>query len=550
MVKRLSYSTVGFLVGALLLWSSSATAQTMEFGEEEAEETMGEEEEEGEGKEGAEGGEVSDKAREFLEEGKDLYKKEKYDEASLVFFRVVNQEEVSSPGAVPEARYQLGKTLIQMKLYQGALSQFSEIVDQGQSNPYYVPTLNGLLSLSEVIPAEPQLRENLASYADLFPDQVPNNYRDRYAYLTGRHFYSKMNVEQATRMFEAVKQGSKFYAKARYILGTTHVANYNAKPAVAAFKDVLRFLTTKEENSRLSDEEKKLKELTNLAMARVFYSTGDYETSLKYFDKINRGSPRWPQALFEESWAYFQIDRYNKALGNLHSLNSPFFQDSYFPEGPILAAVIYFYNCKYERVQNQLEEFEYRYEPLKDEMQAVLDGEGEGAEMYKWYRELKAGNVDYDEDVRRVVEAALEDKQVRAKFELVDLIDDEIEKIKSMPSSWKTSGLGQALMQEANLAQSFATEDAGSLARQRLNRRVEKLSDLINQKKEINFEIAKAKRGQLSAEIPSAQEIEANRKAPDEIDVGGEEMYWKFNGEYWRDELGHYYFNIGSQCQR
>ena len=34
--------------------------------------------------------------------------------------------------AVPEARYELGKTLYRMNLYQGALSQFGKIVETGQ----------------------------------------------------------------------------------------------------------------------------------------------------------------------------------------------------------------------------------------------------------------------------------------------------------------------------------------------------------------------------------------------------------------------------------
>jgi len=529
----------------------TGAAQTMEFGEEAAEETMEQGEESGKkGGEQVPEGEVSKEAKKFLDEGKNLYERGKYDQASLVFYKVVQQEGISSEAAIPEARYRLAKSLLEMKLYQGALSHFGEIVKAGESHPYFVPTLNGLLALADAIPAEPALRKHLAKYAGLFPSQVPEQKRDRYAYLTGRHFYSELNVEQASRMFNAVSKDSKFYTKSRYILGTTHVANYNAKPAVEAFKEALRYLKPIEEEGRLDEEQQKLLELTNLAMARVFYSTGDYETSLKYYDKVGRESVRWPKALFEESWAYFQIDRFNKALGNLHSLNSPFFRDSYFPEGPILAGVIYFYNCKYERVENQLDQFEFLYEPLRDDMQAVLDQNGTGAEMYDWYEKLRAGEVDFDADARRVIEASLDDRQVQAKFDLVRQVDDELEKIKSMPSSWKTSKLGQSLIEEANLARSFAQDDAGSVARQRLQRRLNELKDLINQKKKIKFEIARAKKGNLAQEIPTGEEIKANRRDPGEVEVSDKQMYWEFKGEYWRDELGHYVFNIGSACQR
>ena len=37
-------------------------------------------------------------------------------------------------------------------------------------------------------------------------------------------------------------------------------------------------------------------------------------------------------------------DNHEKALGNLHTLNSPFFKDEYVPEAGILEAVIFFAN--------------------------------------------------------------------------------------------------------------------------------------------------------------------------------------------------------------
>ena len=560
MMKRFAGGTVVAAI-VCLFGTQTVVAQTMEFGEDEAKDTMTFGEEEAKGEKGGKGKGKAAKnmkkapksgspAAQFIKEGQSLYKKKKYDEASLIFYKVINSEKISTEGAIPQARYELGKTLFRMNLYQGALSQFGKIVEAGEAHPYFVPTLNGLLSLSEVIGADPTLRQYLAKYASRFPQQVPEKYRDRYAYLVGRHFYSNLNVQKAVEMLNYVSRRSKFFAKSRYILGITHVANYAAKPAVQAFKDTLRFLTAKRESGELSNEEQKIFELTNMAMARVFYSTGDYGTSIKYYDKVDRGSARWAQALFESSWAFFQLDRYNKALGNLHSLNSPFFADSYFPEGPILAAVIYYYNCKYDRVRNQLEEFDYTYAPLKKDMQTILDKHQQPSQMFEWYKKLKKGNTKFSDRVYRIIKAAVDDRQVESSFKLVKLIEEEVQKIESMPGSWKGSALGQALKQEASLAQSFAVEDAGSLAQQRLKRRVRKLTDLVNQKKKILFEVSRGKISQTQQEIAAKQETKANTIDPGKLDVGEAKMYWKFNGEYWRDEIGHYVFNIGSKCKR
>jgi tetratricopeptide (TPR) repeat protein len=516
---------------------ASAVAQTMEFTEEEAEESQSPSSEETDGK-----------LAETMAEAVSLYDKEKYREASRLFYDVVQKGGETS--RAQEARFELGKTLYRMELYQGALAQFGRIVEAGEGHPYFIPTLRGLLSLMDVLSADPTLRKYLAAYVERFPREVPEEHRDRYAYFVGRYFYSELDVDRAVEMFDAVGRASPFFGEARYIKGITYVANYQAKPAVSAFKTVLRHLARQAGSDEgLDAEQRKLRELTHLAMARVFYSTGDYETSLKYYDRVDRESPRWPKALFEKSWAYFQTDDYNKALGNLHSLNSPFFVDAYFPEGPILSGLLYFYNCRYDQVRRELKNFERMYQDLRGEMQAVLDTHSDASAMFEWYGDVRAGEVDLPRRVYRILRAAVDDRQVQSAVELVDLAEQELAKIESMPKKWRDSPLGQTLMQEASLAQSFAIDEAGSLVRQRLQRHIRELDRLINEKKRILIEVAKAEKGAIEADIRAGQRVERDDQEA-ALKVTDEELYWTFRGEYWRDELGHYVFNVESQCKR
>jgi tetratricopeptide (TPR) repeat protein len=524
---------------------SVAGAQAMKFDKEQAEETMefGEEE-------AADQGGASDKAKKFLSEGKKLYKKGKYEQASLLLYRAIQEGGAKTGPVRSEATYQLARTLFHMNLHQGALTYFGQIASTGESHPYFVPSLKGLMSLAEVMPSEPTLQKHLSAYVGRFPDAVPKDQRDEYAYLTGRYFHEQLNVEQAVRMLKAVSRSSERWATSRYLLAITHVANYDAKPAAAAFKELLGYLLDRRQEGGLDEEGNKLLELAQLGLARVFYSTGSYDTSLKYYGRIQRNSTRWPQALFESSWAHFQVDQYNKALGNLHSLNSPFFADSYFPEGPILSAVIYFYNCKYDRVRDELDNFEYTYERLKEPMTSVLDEHQQATKMFNWHEKLRAGEVELSGRVLRIFRAAVDDREVRSTVQLVDLIRDEIDKIESMPSSWKSSSLGQSLLQEASLAESYAVDDAGSLIKQRLQRVVDDLNDLINQKKKILFEVARAEKGQIEDDIKAGMRVGENVEQGGKVKAASDEMYWEFSGEYWRDEIGQYVFNVGSRCAR
>lgn len=484
----------------------------------------------------------------ILAEAKTLYEQKKYDEASLLFFKVL---QANDPGAEPfaaEAMYELGKTLLKMELYQGALSYFGKIVDEGEMHPFFIPTLRGLVVLTEVTPEDPLLMERLAAYKDFMGD-VPKKYKDRFAYLVGRHLYSLLEVDAALEMLNQVSPASDDYPKARYIAGVTHVANYDAEPAVAAFKDTLRVLTAKKEEGSLREEEEKLLQLTNLGMARVFYSTGQYDTSLKYYGLLPRKSGKWATALFESSWAYFQVDQYNKALGNLHTLNSPFFNTEYFPEAPILSSVIFFYNCKYDRVRAELEEFAYTYEPMLSEVQSILASKSEDPEaMYEWLLAVRDGAE--SPELRAVAETAVDDQQVQNKMKLIEAIQKEIEMIGKMPSTWKGSGLGSTLVQDSELAISFARGDAGGIVAQRLERVSRELQDFVLEQEKILFEVTRAERGDIEADLRSEMSVDADVTKKPKVKVSDEELYWTFEGEYWRDELGFYLFTVNSECKR
>jgi tetratricopeptide (TPR) repeat protein len=528
--------TATLLFALLAYTTSSAFAQDeggMSFGEDEV-------------------GEVQEASpvEKFLTEGKKLYEQGKFVEAALIYQKVLGEDDVTAESYWPEAEYEIAKTLFRLELYQGALNAFGRIVDSGEEHPFFLPSLRGLVLLTEAIPEDPALMERLAAYQPYYPNEVPEKYRDRFAYLVGRHLYNQLDVEGALSLLDKVSPRSPDYTKARYIAGVSHVANYDAQPAVRAFKDVLRFLTAKKDEGELKPEEKRLLETTYLAMARVFYSTGQYDTSLTYYGRIDRNSENWPVALFESSWAYFQLDLYNKALGNLHSLNSPFFSDRYFPEGPILSGVLFFYNCRYDRVRDVLEDFIYEYEPVQKEVEIVAARYGEDPEaMYRWLINAKNEGTEIPE-LQQVVATALDDKQIRNKLNLILAIDKEIELLNGMPDAFKSSKLGLDLMQESELARSFAKSDAGTIAVQRLERVVRELQDLTIEQKKILFEVERAERGEIQADLRAELSVAEKVEGGGTIEVSDEEIYWTFDGEYWRDELGFYLFNTTSQCKR
>ena len=69
------------------------------------------------------------------------------------------------------------------------------------------------------------------------------------------------------------------------------------------------------------------------------------------------GAEQWLEALYEMAWAEYRIGDFERALGNMITLNSPFFQDEYFPESLTVKAIIYYENCRYTEARATLDDF-------------------------------------------------------------------------------------------------------------------------------------------------------------------------------------------------
>ncbi len=489
----------------------------------------------------------------YLEEGQALYKNKRYPEASNLFYKIVLSEDPGADALRQQAEYELGKTLFLMGLYQGALDYFGRVVDVGEAHPYFKPTLRGLVLLTDVIPSDPTLLLRLSAYKDSFPNDVPKKYRPQFAYLVGRELYSNGLFDEAIGLLDSIPSRDERFLRARYIMGVSHAALYDAEGALDSFRQVLRVLVAREQEEGLEPAERDLLETTYIGMARVFYSAGrgNYAKALKYYDKVPRTSPNWPKALFESSWVHFQINDLSKALGNIHSLNAPFFNDSYFPEAPILAGVIFFYNCKYARVRYELEEFEYSYLPLGDEVDAILSEYREdNAGLVDWLEKLRAGEIEANERLLRILTAALDDKVLRRKLQLFEAIEKEKKTLESMPGAWVSGDLGQEMAGSNDLALSLSRDDAGDLVRTRLLSVKKQIVDLNVNRERILFEVARAEKGEIDTDMAAEMEVSSNVTQVERVEVSDEELYWTFDGEYWKDELGYYSFDVNTECKR
>lgn len=479
-----------------------------------------------------------------------LYQQERYQEAAVQFQRVVEGETQDAPANQQKAQFHLGKSLYHLRYYQSALAVFDEIVERGESHMYFRATLQWLAQLASQLPEPADIVRRVGRYSTEALGQFNNNENrnlyNQLLYLMGRSKYRDGNYDEAIALFRQVQRNSRYYVQAKFFEGISHVSARRSQPAVDAFREVLHAL---EEGVQGVEDEDRMGDLAWLELARIYYSTRHYDSAIDSWNHVDVDSEYWLDALFEESWAYFLQQDYPRAMGNIHTLHSPFFQNAWYPESMVLKSVIYFSNCRYDEAEEVVAQFNERYASLRPELERFLQQYQDDPSFFTFLKNVREGHANLPRRLRPVVESAFADRTLLRNLEYVAQLEAEERRHGAAPAAFRNSSVGARILQDISVAKSFAIESAGTLARGRYTRAIEELSDLENQATAILIEILNARRGQLSQEMQQ-QQVSVQESRAMRVQVDEEHYLWPFNGEYWRDELGFYRQQITSRCGR
>lgn len=492
-----------------------------------------------------------------LERAKKLYDKGDYYSASIEYDKVVKGETDDSASNKQKAEFFLAKTLFHMKYYASSLAAFDAIVQQGPAHKYYRRTLQWLAALSQVLPESAGILQKIGVYSrEDLEDPALEPVRDELYFLLGRHYYQEGKLNEAIELFQLVSPDSEWYIDAKFFEAVTWVLVPKGAAAVEALKEILVLAREPSRWKKMGLKGEKVREyeeLANLTMGRVFYSTRQYDTAIKYFEKLPQDAPDWLASLFEASWAYFMKKGNSKALGNVHTLNAPYFENETGPfmaEGTVLKSVIYFNYCRYDRAEESLAEFERIYPPLVQDMKKILkQNEQDNAAFYQYVKKIREGKAtDLPPRALAMARSALSDRTLLKTFAYVEELDREIKQHDRSDKAWKTTRIATDVYADLMLQKSLAEDMAGKIARDRLERLRKELNLLVSDAQAVKVAILEAKIGNKRAELQKAQVSADQREEP--IIVDDEHQTWEFNGEYWIDELGYYRYRIASRCAR
>ncbi|ABS27571.1 adventurous gliding motility protein GltC [Anaeromyxobacter sp. Fw109-5] len=511
-------------------------------------------------------------AKERLAAAKKLLDEKATETAALAFDQILR--EPTFAGVHDEARYQRAKALVRMGLHHSALAAFDEVLEKGpRGSRFYHSAMEWVFHVGRKLKNEQPVLNRVARHAQW---GFPPAYEDRFHFLlakyefergraladAGRTADAKSAWAEARRLASMVRReaGAKppvspdapsagddagdVYAKARFVDGLVLFAQGDDQASVEAFKEVVRLTNPK--RGRHPDPE--LRELAFLQLARIHYQNRQNRYAIWYYGKMPWGGERWLEGLWEASYAHYRIADYEKTLGNLLTLQSPYFQDEYFPESYVLEAIVYYENCRYPEARRVLESFSRLYEPVYEELAGITTRPQTPEAYFEVIEQSprqKGGAI-----MRRILKVAYTDQNIRRLAESIREIEDEMDRgIGGRRPEFRESALAKELLDKLGADKATLVQEAGARARGKLEYERDSLRTLLAQSLRIRIEVSRKEREALEGALARGSQVEVVRDLKYSTAVSDEHLYWPYQGEFWRDELGTYSYTLTKGCK-
>lgn len=510
---------------------------------------------------------VAGQPTEEMARAKKAFDQKQWPAAAEGMFDVASGKTGDDAGNQQLAEFYLAQSLYFLKFYQGSFSGFAKIANN-PSHLKFSESLMWLAKLATDLNEAADIISHVGKYSDEQIARFDNaNQKELYwklNYMMGRYKYRQGEYSEAIRLFNSVNSESEDYVKAQFFTGVSYIQVRKSADAVKAF---MRVQSAVREGAKV-DDAKRMEDLASLSMARTMYSASislDPETNapkikeehlsaaVKYWNEVGEDSEYWLDAHFEAAWAYYMAGQYTRALGNIHTLKSPYFPKAFYPEADILKAIIYFFNCDYESATVVVARFNTKTTPLKEKLEAILKkykGENQEEGFYKFLIQVRDGNANIDDDVRPLVESALSDRELLRNVNYVQDLENEQKHFKSSPNTFQTSGVGQYAETSIAEARAKAVRKSGQLAMERYQRYVDEMGEHLRNGEKILIDITAAQRNLLDQALKEGQVSATDSKIFGVVNPDDEHFIWPFDGEYWRDELGFYRQEVESACGR
>ena len=412
-----------------------------------------------------------------------------------------------------------------------------QLVRRGPKDRLFFWAVKELASIADSVGDDTLLPQLIASRQLADYERLDADGKNAVYYMIGMLAQRKNDSELALDLLGRISSNSQYYARALYLLGIVEL-ELSIRSKLTKYPKSLKYFTEIENllKNAKDDSNKKLYRLALLGKARTYYSQQDYIDSVSYYEKVPRFSDDWYDAMFESGWAYFQNGDLGTALGMVHSIQSPYFEDRNRAESFILQATVYFRTCHFELVRQSAARFETIYGPIIEKLEGWL---AEKRSDQAVFEAIELGNSQVPNKIRNSVTSNRRYRKFLAQLR-------KIEEEEKLIEAKFDGSLAKELRAVAQSEKQRRLSLLALLIRAQLGRELKSLKRLAKQAKVTRFETIDAERRTLEA--GSAITKSTRQKAKRFFVTRPQAQFWQFNQEYWIDELGYYRYQIENIC--
>ncbi|MFH1263357.1 MAG: hypothetical protein V1495_07970 [Pseudomonadota bacterium] len=476
-----------------------------------------------------------------LDTGRKHITDRKWSEAFNSFDRILANERLANYPEYSFAKYYLAYVLYEMKVAYGSLLYFVDIVEKEPVQPHTFESLRRAISIAQEL-KDDELILYLAS--TIPPEKVPLSLREEFRYFIAKDLYEKLDYDTADKWMGSIPRRNRLFLAAEYVMGAMAVKRNNLRGAIAAFR-----LISDTRSPVEYYENQKIRQLANLALGRIFYEMKNYPLSIVYYKKVKEDGEFYPPALYEASWALFKMHKFNESLSVLHSVQSPFFEQIYFLKSYLLSGAIYLELCLYQDAVGTLKGVEDQFTGLGRD----IDRFARQAQSPREYYPLLSSKVRKPDGseayaYRSLFNLAAAERDFLGVHHYIERLASERKNLADLhrPRADLLSKLLQQRSGDLVLKASY-------LAGQKLLKTRRMIQDFLDIKDLLRYEVVSAERKILqtrSLRLAPPVLTDAELIKPEFTDSLKETMmWWDYSGEFWKDEVGSYLYNLKSRCK-
>ena len=342
-------------------------------------------------------------------------------------------------------------------------------------------------------------------YSDL-PPGVADFVEYQQALTDIRHGFS----DWGRARMEALAATKRPYALfARYSLAVDRLARKEDDAAAEALLAI----------TKADDAADEIKDEARLALARIYYEKKKYEDAWRVYSDITTGLRLDDSVILEKSWDLVSNGNQQRALGLLLGLGAPAFRKIFAPERDLIRALALRRLCQFRAAHLVVREFREHYGPV---LTAVRSGSPlrDVPAVKTWAVSGETGIADLER-----LRASLVAEQTA-----VGSVSDKL--LRAHLQSIYTTALAHTQLAVTQRLGHATERVADELLR------VEEQMNLIDYEVGVGlFKSGDAKGSSISMRV-------------EDIPYGSALAYFRFDGEYWSDEVGDYTVFAEDRCVR